>query len=154
MIRFVAVLALTFLVAACGGPEPRRGPLPPDRVASISIDRVTVAYDTRSGAAATLADRLRDELNARVRKGPGESATLTVTITDARGIAAGAKVGVGRVAGTVQVTSNATGAQLAGFDVQGSINVDAPMLASLPALETAQARALADQIVAALYNPR
>jgi hypothetical protein len=154
MIRFLAAAALLSLVAACGGPTPRQGPLPPDRVASISIDRVTVAYAGSSGAAATLADRLRDELNARVRKGPGESATLTVQITEARGIASGAKVGVGRVAGAVQVASNATGTQLAAFEVQGTITVDAPMLASQSSLEAAQARALADQIVASLYNAR
>ncbi|GIL39034.1 hypothetical protein [Roseiterribacter gracilis] len=154
MIRFVAAAALLTLVAACGGPTPRQGPLPADRVASISIDRVTVAYAGSSGAAATLADRLRDELNARVRKGPGESATLTVQITEARGIASGATVGTGRVAGTVQVTSNATAAQLAAFNVQGTITVDAPMLASQSALELVQARALADQIVASLYNAR
>jgi hypothetical protein len=54
----------------------------------------------------------------------------------------------------VQVASNATGTQLAAFNVQGSITVDAPMLASQSALELAQARALADQIVASLYNAR
>jgi hypothetical protein len=153
MFRFAAAFALLAVVAGCSSP-PRQGPLPQDRVASISIDRVTVVHGGSSGAAPSLADRLRDELNARVRKGPGESATLTVQITDARGIASGAQVGVGRVAGSVQVTSNATGTQLAAFNVEGSITVDAPMMASQASLEAAQARALAEQIVAALYNTR
>jgi hypothetical protein len=154
MFRFAAAVALLALVAACGAPPPRQGPLPPDRVASISIDRVSVIYNAASGASPSLADRLRDELNARVRHGPGESATLSVEITDARGIASGAQVGVGHVAGGVSVVSNVTRQQLAAFSVEGTITVDAPMLTSQAALETAQARALADQIVASLYNAR
>jgi hypothetical protein len=110
----------------------------------LSFHRVEVTSGSRIPA--SLADRLRDELAARLPRRAGEPATLNVTIVDAQEDSDGDL----QITAIVAARADRTHELYAEFDVEAHTRVTETANAPAAALEAAQASALADQIMVRL----